>query len=90
MRGAKIGAHSTSNLVFYRSEAAITKLEREAKIYEWRAFVEVEGGGSGELNVFPLTCPECAWIGLKIGMGPFWTYTHPASGLAFWWRHLWG
>ena len=28
----------------YRSEAAITKLEREAKIYEWRAFVEVVGG----------------------------------------------
>ena len=29
---------------FYRSEAAITKLEREAKIYEWRAFVEVVEG----------------------------------------------
>ena len=38
-----MGANSTSE-IFYRSEAAITKLEREAKIYEWRAFVEVEGG----------------------------------------------
>ena len=28
----------------YRSEVAITKLEREVKIYKWRAFVEVVGG----------------------------------------------
>ena len=31
---------------FYRSEAAITKLEREAKIYKWRAFVGIGGEGA--------------------------------------------
>ena len=29
--------------LFYRSEAAIMKLEREAKIYKWKAFVGVGG-----------------------------------------------
>ena len=53
---------------FYRSEAAITKLEREAKIYEWRAFVEVVGGGSAELVCINKIL-ACVWVTrLKLGI----------------------
>ena len=45
------------SVFFYRSEAAITKLEREAKIYEWRAFVEVVGGALANSFVWAKTLP---------------------------------
>ena len=52
--------------LFYRSEAAITKLEREAKIYKWSAFVGI-GGAMANSLVDDKTCPRFGLLRLKLG-----------------------